>query len=184
MSGIFIFSWLLFVSLASGQEPDLQIDVLSVGQADAQLIFTKDKVLLIDIGGQVAGPKKQFEYVFSKLKELTGKDNIDYFVVTHYHTDHLGNLYANSSKGFGLWGLVEEKGVTIGTVIDRGDDVNFGSPTSTYNHYKPAIDRWLQQGKVHNRAKAHLGDQQILLGNGVKIEVVAVNGNEVLKPLL
>jgi glyoxylase-like metal-dependent hydrolase (beta-lactamase superfamily II) len=86
---------------------DLRIVVFSVGQTDSQLIIGPDKDLLIDCGAQVVGSKAQSEYVAQRIKDLTGRATVDYLVISHYHYDHMGNKYANSTKGNGLWNLFD-----------------------------------------------------------------------------
>jgi beta-lactamase superfamily II metal-dependent hydrolase len=169
-------------SAAAGQ--NLRIVVLSVGQTDAQLIIgPTGKTLLIDCGAEVAGSKKQYEYVAARLEALTGRRTVDYFLISHYHYDHMGSLYPNSTLGNGLWGLLDREGVTITTIIDRGDFNPFGGRTGPHGFYIDALPRWLTNNKIGSRVTATLGTSQIDLGGGVRVEVVAVNGNGVLEQI-
>jgi glyoxylase-like metal-dependent hydrolase (beta-lactamase superfamily II) len=136
----------LFAGSVNSQAQDLRIIIFSVGQTDSQLIIgPNNKTLLVNVGAQVAGPKKQYEYVADKIEELTGRRSVDYFLISHYHVDHMGNLYHNSTKGNGLWGLIDTQGITIDTVIDRGDETPFPGETSSHQHYVGAVEHWKQQ---------------------------------------
>jgi len=75
-------------------------------QTDSQLVIGPDKTLLIDCGAAVAGSKKQYEYIAGQVEALTGKRKFDYFLISHYHYDHMGSRYPNSDEGNGLWGLL------------------------------------------------------------------------------
>ncbi len=93
-----------------------KIHFIDVGQGDAILITTHEKVLLVDGGwrtSNVAGYLSQ-----------QGIDEIDYVIATHPHADHIGGLI----EVFNTY--------TIGEVIDPG--VNH--TTINYNDYLTAID--------------------------------------------
>jgi hypothetical protein len=121
--------------------------------------------------------------VADKIEELTGRRSVDYFLISHYHYDHMGNLYYNSTKGNGLWGLIDTQGITIDTIIDRGDEKPSPGETSSHENYLAAVANWKQQGKITRRVKAALGTNQVQLGPNVTTEVVAVNGNGILEQL-
>lgn len=71
----------------SGKE--LRIHVLDVGQGDSILILSPDgKVALIDAGDEKSGKK-----VVEALKGY-GVTNINCFIATHYHPDHIGGAAA------------------------------------------------------------------------------------------
>ncbi|HUQ31914.1 MAG TPA: ComEC/Rec2 family competence protein [Pyrinomonadaceae bacterium] len=67
---------------ASGKE--LRVQVLDVGQGDAILIIAPEKVVLIDAGDERGGKR-----VVEVLKQ-NNVQQIDYFVATHSHPDHIG----------------------------------------------------------------------------------------------
>jgi glyoxylase-like metal-dependent hydrolase (beta-lactamase superfamily II) len=176
----FAFLLLLGASAAATAQ-DLRIVILSVGQTDSQVIIGPTRTLLIDCGAEVAGSKKQYEYVADRLEALTGRRTVDYFVISHYHYDHMGSLYPNSDLGNGIWGLLDRENVVINTMIDRGDANPFGDRTGPHGHYLNAVPRWLKNKQIGSRVTAQLGTGQIDLGGGVRVEVVAVNGNGVLE---
>lgn len=131
-SFVVLISALLFAVDADAQQ--LRIITFAVGQTDAQLVIGPEKTLLIDAGAEVSGPKKQYEYSAQRIEELTGGRTIDYFLITHYHMDHMGNLYPNSTKGNGLWGLLDQENVVIRTIIDRGDESPFSDQTNSHTN--------------------------------------------------
>ena len=68
-------------------EKIITIDFLDVGQGDATLIRSPEgKTVLIDAGPPQDG--------FVKLLKKRGVKSIDLAVVTHHHTDHIGNMAA------------------------------------------------------------------------------------------
>ncbi len=69
-------------------DPDLQIQFIDVGQADAALLICEGQTMLID-GGNVGDGEK----LFSLLKKRNIQ-TLDYLVCTHAHEDHVGGLAA------------------------------------------------------------------------------------------
>jgi beta-lactamase superfamily II metal-dependent hydrolase len=167
----------LFVPL--GSEAQVRIVIFSVGQTDSQLIIGPDKTMLIDCGAEVSGSKNQYEYVADNIRTLTGGSKVDYFLISHYHYDHMGSAYPNSpTKGNGLWGLVDRENIQVGTVIDRGDETPYGEDTGPYKNYTARLSTWTSGHKVGARRSAKKGDVFDLGGN-VHVQVVALNGNGV-----
>ena len=68
------------------QTEGLTVEFLYVGQADCELIYTDDSVMLIDAGNIADGP-----LLVDYLKSL-GIEYIDYIVGTHAHEDHIGGM--------------------------------------------------------------------------------------------
>lgn len=69
---------------ASGKEP-LRVHVLDVGQGDSILIISPEgKTVLVDAGDEKNGKK-----VVEALK-AQGVQQLDYFIATHTHPDHIG----------------------------------------------------------------------------------------------
>lgn len=64
----------------------LNILYLDVGQADSELIFYKDKLIVIDTGNLNDGEK-----IISYLKKMN-ITKIDYLIGTHIHEDHIGSM--------------------------------------------------------------------------------------------
>lgn len=64
----------------------LQVHFIDVGQGDCQLVVTSSETVLID-----CGEREYYERVIDYIKNL-GIGRLDYVVVTHPHTDHMGGM--------------------------------------------------------------------------------------------
>lgn len=85
---------------------ELQVHVIDVGQGNSALVTYNGKRLLVDSGELVESTK-----VANYLQSVLCNKAVDYFVVSHYHSDHFGS-YVD---------LLRNKGVTVGTATyDRG----------------------------------------------------------------
>ena len=156
----------------------LEIVFLDVGQADAILIVGPKGTLLIDAGEvtQKQSQSKNFLKIKDKLYEMTGRNHLDYFVPSHYHVDHMGS----ARSGNGIWGLLDE-GVTVGAIVDRGDFFFGAERPGGWKTFPESVQGWIASGIVGKRVTAKVGTGQIDLGEGITVEVVAVNGNGVLE---
>lgn len=153
-------------------EPFLaDIHVFSIGQADSLLIKTQTKTMLIDMGEPVKGDKNNYLKVAERLDTLLeGKKWIDYFVVSHYHTDHVG---VNNN---GIDGLIRKSGFKIGQVIHSGSEFDsLFKRRSTYKKFQNNLSSWLNSKLVNSEKVAKLGDI-IDLGNGMEVEIVVTSG--------
>ncbi len=158
----------------------LTVVFFDLGQADGMLVVYQGKTLLMDAGESRESDDAQRYHVIAKtLEQLTGKKHLDYFVLSHYHRDHVGK----STEGTGLWGVLAD-GVTIDTIYDRGDVV-FGdnAKTDVHEDWLRAMPGWLSSGKVKSHIALKTGDR-IDLGPGLDVQVVAVNGNGLFEKLL
>ncbi|MDO5560141.1 MAG: MBL fold metallo-hydrolase [Oscillospiraceae bacterium] len=138
----------------------IDISFLKVGKADAIVIRTPDHAVLIDAANQ--GEGKEI-YAFC---EENGYTELDYFILTHFDSDHVGGAravvnkfsvknilqpdYTENSKEFKNYSeAVLEKGYTVQTVTDTVtfelDDVYFkvypssGGPYDDVNNYSLVI---------------------------------------------
>ncbi len=157
----------------------LRFDFFDLGQADGMLVIYNGHSLLMDAGEAREEPDAdRYHRIATKLQALTGSKHLDAFVVSHYHRDHIG---VDSSR-CGLWGLLDD-GVTIDSLYDRGDVIyGSGGKGDIQKAYERAIPGWIENGQVGVERALKLGDL-IELGEGLRIEVVAVNGNDVLSTL-
>lgn len=64
----------------------LQVHYIDVGQGDCQLIVSSSETVLID-----CGEREYYERVIDYIKKL-GISKLDYVVVSHPHTDHMGGM--------------------------------------------------------------------------------------------
>ncbi len=75
-------------------ENDLRVHFLDVGQGDSILVeLPDDTIMLIDSGdGRNTGPTEISKYIVNYLNSLK-ITTIDYLVVTHSDSDHVGNMW-------------------------------------------------------------------------------------------
>ncbi len=151
--------------------------VFDTGQADSMLVIgpaPDKKTLLIDLGEDRARGDKNHVRVASRIRRITGSAHLDYFVVTHYHDDHIGD--AND----GIAGLLDwvDPQFTIGTLIDIGDEGKefMKARRGTYERFDANVKKWLARGDVRRREKPRFGRGQIDLGAGVEVEILAFAG--------
>jgi len=107
LSGRFhlILTLTLFFSLSTFAQP-LKIFFIDMDQGDAVLIVSPGgRTLLIDSGDEGKGAR------IKDLLDQEGITSLDFFVCTHYHSDHYG----------GIDELVLNDSVPVGTFYDRGD---------------------------------------------------------------
>ena len=163
------------VPTPSGKE--LQIHVLDVGQGDSILIISPEgKAALIDAGDEKNGPK-----VVDALRRY-GVTEIECFIATHYHPDHIGGA-AWVLNNFKVKRVLENGSpppevlpapATATTPASNKPGKNQPPPkpqprrgrvvelptVKTYNDFKNAVD---QSGAKFEKAVA---DQTIELGGG------------------
>lgn len=182
--------------------PDkLEITSINIGQGDATLIATKTKLLLADVGESYWNSHRDADKIAAEIQGKYGNlcKTIDYVVISHIHTDHIGYvqpeeddagnllnefgaiysegdnlLNPNYRSGFAY--LVGVLGFNVGKTIIRD--------YKTHNANKPPADggsksyrNWRAlfespNGKaLFNPETAQLGETQIDLGyvNGTKV---------------
>jgi competence protein ComEC len=169
---------------ASGKE--LRVHVLDVGQGDSILILSPEgKTVLIDAGDEKNGKK-----VVEALR-LKGVQQIDYFIATHTHPDHIGGaaeVFGNFKVGTVLWNDYPppEAVAKDAPAADKSADKKQGKkqaaparspakqgkvvelPTvKAYNSFKSAVE---QTGTKFEKAEV---EQKIDLGGGAILTVLA-----------
>lgn len=156
----------------------LHVVTFDVGQADATLVLFGGKSLLIDAGQAMSEPNKVKRYVPRRLEALTGRRHLDYVLLTHYHRDHIGapGRSRGGRTATGLYALLERKGVTVGTILDRGFWQLQGKASGSQRYYRSAVARWLAAGIVEQRRELRPGDL-IDMGPGLEVGVIAATGN-------
>jgi Predicted hydrolase (metallo-beta-lactamase superfamily) len=142
---LFLSTFVITSTLAQAQQ--LKIVHIDVGQGDATLIIGPSKTLLFDAGN--TGYGDEIRAVLDSLSI----SSIDYFVVGHYHADHIGAIDEVINGGIAL-NLAS---------YDRGGSYS----SQAYTQYTTAVGA--------KRATITL-NQQIDLGGGCKLTCVAVNG--------
>src|SRR5262245_35224913 len=153
--GVLIF---LFADTPGAQQRTLDIYWIDVeGGAATLVVSPSGESLLYDAGWEVDG--RDGKRIAAAVKQA-GLTRIDYFVLSHFHADHAGGLQELS------------KHVPIGRCFDRGDFI------------EPANQKWrdIYLGACGSkRTIVKVGDTIPL--KGVKVDVVASNGQLVAKPL-
>ncbi|MDT4895153.1 MAG: competence protein ComEC [Acidobacteriota bacterium] len=165
---------------ASGKE--LRVHVLDVGQGDAILIVGPEKVVLIDAGDEKNGKK-----VVEALR-LKGVQQIDYFIATHAHPDHIGgapDVFASFKVGTVLHNDFPPPEVVAANeaanAAQSGDKKQSKKqpapkrqgkvvelpPVKAYNGFKSAVE---QAGAEFKKAEP---EQKIELGGGAILTVLA-----------
>jgi beta-lactamase superfamily II metal-dependent hydrolase len=140
----------------------LTIDLIDVGQGDAMLIRTPEKVVLID-----AGKEDTVEPLLSFLRE-EGIARIDIVIGTHFHADHIG----------GIAKVVYGEDGRAGTEDDRAPALHWWdrggfSPNTSYSQAREAyrsVYKALDGRDASSFPKVDLGD-------GATLSVLASNGS-------
>ena len=118
-----------YIDIMSG---DFQVSFIDVKQGDCTLIKYKNISFVIDTGESVNA-----EGTSSSLKNLNGKDDIDYLILTHSDSDHVGGAKRVFDE-FNVKNLLRPK------VLAKGENETFGIENDfmieTNTHYNDAIN--------------------------------------------
>jgi hypothetical protein len=167
---------------AAPEEPGLSIYMFTLGQADSMLVLgppPQRRSLLIDLGSARGGDRKNHRRIADRIEQLSGRREVDYFLVSHFHADHMGTAPKGKGKPKGMFGLLNdpEEPFKIGTWMDRGDDGEEYAPrTKPHQNLLEHIDGWIAAGRVGKRVVPQIGSDSIDLGPGVVVEVLSVAG--------
>jgi beta-lactamase superfamily II metal-dependent hydrolase len=162
MRKLFLFLFLIFLSTPLRAAGTLDVYFIDVEGGQATLFVSPaGKSMLVDTGWPDANGRDA-ERIASVAK-AAGVTRIDYLVITHYHTDHVG----------GVPQLAER--IPVGTYVDHGRSVETGKEADDlFNAYAQARDR-----------ASHLivrpGDKIPI--EGINVRVVAAAGNAIMRPL-
>ena len=83
---LIIVSIVSFVSFITISETTLEF--IDVGQGDSCLVSTRDKVFLIDAGGNIFGDFDVGERIVLPYLLKKGINKLDAIFITHFHEDH------------------------------------------------------------------------------------------------
>ncbi|MCC6291950.1 MAG: MBL fold metallo-hydrolase [Bryobacterales bacterium] len=144
--------------LAARNSLDIYFVDVEGGQATL-LVTPAGESLLVDAGWP-GNDGRDATRIQSAMKKA-GIQQIDYFWMTHYHTDHVGGLEA----------LVEK--VPVKTFVDHGDNVESGAGAQRLN---ASYERARAKGR---RLSLKAGDRLPL--KGVEVVVVASGGSLLTK---
>ena len=178
------FALLLASAPAMAKDTALQMVSIDVEGGGGTLFVTPDgKSLLIDTGNpeqsRITGDHPSSERIVNAAHAL-GVNKIDYLIITHYHSDHIG----------GIEGLL--KRIPIGTVIDHGPN---RETTASPNPDAPQIDlknpppnstaagyqRYMAAIAGHHHIVAKPGD--VFHIGGMTVNIVAADAKVIAKPL-
>ncbi|MEO8380590.1 MAG: MBL fold metallo-hydrolase [Acidobacteriota bacterium] len=170
----------------------LEVYVFDLGQADSMLVIgpaPARRTLLIDLGEPSGGMKPAHagasaEHVVRRIREITGRNGVDTFLLTHYHADHAG-FGGNAAAGWGA-GIIKVLSdfsipFVVGDFIHVQDD---GSPfmdagssgRGVFKTIRSRMTGWQSNGRVVTSEKARFGPTQIDLGAGVTADILAFAG--------
>jgi len=150
--------------LSAPTAAELRIWHFNVGQADCTFLLTPSGVsVLFDCGELSSSSTRNVDRIAGLIEEITGKRHLDYFVLSHFHVDHVGCV----EEG-GLWGLLETHQFTVQTLSVRDVELCPGNS-----------GRWVEYlaNNPHVGAveTALVGDA-IDLSDGVSLKVYSANG--------
>ncbi len=151
IAGIFGLDNSAPATIADGE---IAVHFIDVGQGDCEFIETSGKTALIDCG--------EDEYSSSVISyiESTGTKRLDYVIVSHPHSDHMGGM----SEILG--------GFEIGMVIMPYVPENM---TPTSDCYEKMLD--VIENRGINAEFAEIGSK-LELGNGAELEIMAPVSDE------
>lgn len=155
---------------------NLEIHHINIGQGDSTLIVSPTgKTLLIDSGESVWNSSADAQTVGNYIQSVTGSKYLDYVLITHFHSDHIGYV------GYGgLWNLVEVQGFSVGQMLHRDYNTYLGLASGTFNNWKTYLEG---TGKSKlNPAVAVTGTSQINLGGNVVADIKVVDANGDINP--
>lgn len=151
-----------FATVLTAAEKPLQVYFIDVEGGQATLFVTPaGQSMLIDTGwGYNAYRDANRIAAAAKLAHVK---KIDYVVITHFHSDHVG----------GVPQLIEK--IPVGTFVDHGPNRETSNSAQTlYSEYEKAIAR-------SNHITAKPGEQLPL--RGMNVVFVTADGNFIEKPL-
>lgn len=158
-----IFGVLVFLSFnASAEGKNLQIYFIDVEGGQATLLVAPSgQSLLVDTGWPGEN-NRDADRIAAAVKDA-GLKQIDYVLITHYHTDHVG----------GVPQLLKQ--VKVGTFVDHG-------PNSENDEMAPeGYDTYLKSTGSAKRVIAKPGDR--IPVSGINVEVLAAAGAHIARPV-
>ncbi len=159
---IFLSPVLLLSALPLAAARNLEIYFIDVEGGQATLIVSPSgQSMLVDAGWPGFGGRDAAR--IKAAAELAGVRQIDYLLMTHYHTDHVG----------GIPQLVEKMPVVH--FVDHGPNTETGKNADAL---AAAYQKVIEKGK---RLVVKPGDKIPL--QGVQIDVIAARGNLISSPL-
>lgn len=138
---------------------DMQIHFIDVGQADCILMINGDDAFMIDAGNNSDG-----ELILDYLENLN-IDEIDHFVLTHPHEDHIGGADT----------------VINGVNVENVYMTEYGMSTKTYKDVISAINsNAIVPTYVEKAIEVEFGDADVLIYPPATLETDNVNDTSII----
>ena len=151
-----ILAMMAAAGLAAAANKTVDLYFVDVEGGQATLIVTPEKESILVDAGWSGFDKRDAKRILAAAKKA-GVKKIDYLIMTHYHTDHVGGIQQLSEL------------IPVGTFVDHGENRETGKPAERLSaSYMEA----LKSGK-HLVVKP--GDKLPL--KKVSIEIVTADGN-------
>jgi beta-lactamase superfamily II metal-dependent hydrolase len=157
----------------------MEIHHIDVGQADATLLISPSgKTVLFDSGETHYMSGNKALIISNYVQSVTGGTNLDYYINSHMHLDHIGYVTYG-----GIWELINTYGFTVGKSYVRDYNEILGTTSGTYENFT----KWITLDGGDAQLNLELVDSSktpfaIDLGDGVKVDVLAVNAESVITP--
>ena len=146
---------LIFTSTLGAAPKELNIYMIDVeGGGGTLIVSPSGESLLIDSGSGSHDRARDTKRIADLARNVAHIQKIDYVLITHYHGDHIGGVYALS------------KLIPIGRYLDHGE--------LTPELQKPEMVAWWRD------YKALTGDDRTVLKAGDKIPLKGVNATVVI----
>lgn len=148
------------IEVSRWQPGQLMIVLMDVRHGDAQLIVSPTgESLLIDVGEEDYAPK-----IADKIRAVLGKLEVDYFLASHYHIDHIGAFVP----------LLRDQGLVVRkAVLDRGSG-RTAYDSATYRRY---FDYVSDPSRGLKRVRLSTGDK-IDLGPALQLAALSVGDSD------
>ena len=151
-----ILAMMAAAGLAAAANKTVDLYFVDVEGGQATLIVTPEKESILVDAGWAGFDKRDAKRILAAAKKA-GVKKIDYLVMTHYHTDHVGGIQQLSEL------------IPVGTFVDHGENRETGKPAERLSaSYMEAV----KSGK-HLVVKP--GDKLPL--KKASIEIVTADGN-------
>lgn len=143
----------------------LQLHFIDVGQGDAELLVSPGGQTVLVDGGPPGSDKVVNPYLAKH-----GITNLDYYVVSHYHNDHIGSITKV---------LTTTVVSHLHAAYDRGDSpINTDSFSKTFaKNYRATVNGKRVSAKTTGSSTGHGFKLDAGSNQPVEVDFIAVNGN-------
>ena len=162
LTAVLVLAILGALGTAAQAPRPLDIYFIDVEGGQATLfVAPSGESMLIDTGFPGSGDR-DLNRVLAAVKEA-GLSKLDYVLVTHYHTDHVGNAAALAER------------IPVGTFIDHGESVE------TDDSAKALYDTYVKTRARSRHMLAKPGDKVPI--RDLDVTIVTANGERLTQPL-